>query len=127
MKRLHVSETIEVPLYRGYLNILISDSLDHVKIELPEFDSEELYAHLEYGNYDGRQGFFVIFNPNSKFRPITHGIIAHEALHAAYLILDMRGISIDYSHDEILAYLTEWVTDRIYESFKRNALLNKIK
>ena len=41
----------------------------------------------------------------------THGIIAHEAVHAAWIILGIAGVKTDRRNNEAMAYLVEWIVN----------------
>jgi hypothetical protein len=58
---------------------------------------------------------------------ITHGIIAHEAIHAVNYIAEYAGMQHDIVNDEPFAYLTEWVVDQVYKSVDKNGLTDKVK
>jgi hypothetical protein len=47
-------------------------------------------------------------------RAVTHGTIAHEAIHAANFLFGDRGIVLDADNDEAFAYFTEWIVDQVY-------------
>lgn len=122
-------QAFQIPLYRGYLVVVISNDIAKTKELFPKeiFDNNTVYAHCVYGNYKGQQGFYIVINPFSKYRSIFHGTIAHEALHACSFLLRQRGIEIDASNDEPQAYLIEWITDKVYEVLKKFNYTNKIK
>ena len=42
------------------------------------------------------------------------GTIAHEVMHVVCAICEYRGIEFRTENDEVLAYLTEWITKQIY-------------
>lgn len=58
---------------------------------------------------------------------ITNGIIAHESIHAADFIFNIRGIKHDYDNPESYTYFCEWIVDRVYECIIKNNLKHKIK
>lgn len=115
-------KSLQVPIYRGKLIILISNSLEKINKYLPDFDVTEIYAHATLGDYLSEHGYFIILNFNNKNRKITDGVITHEAFHISnYLLLD-RGVKADFINDEAQAYLMEWITDQIYKFINKKGL-----
>lgn len=117
------------PLYRGLLVITITNDLE----KLAEYDSyfkdhPIVYAHT-VGNheYKGKQAFQIILNPDSSKRKLYHSTIAHEAIHAANLLLDARGVVITQNNDEPLTYLVDWIIDEVYKYLRKLNLYDKIK
>lgn len=113
-EHLHIKH-IEIPLYRGYFIIIVTNSSDRVKKHIPIFPYDEVYAHSFSGNYRGRQGFMMVLNFKNGFRKIKHGVITHEAIHIAHFIADNRGIQANFNNDEPITYLAEWITDETYK------------
>lgn len=110
--------TFSIPIYRGRLVVIISNTdVSHI---IPNFDkTDDTYAHSYLDNYKNREAVFCLLNFSNKNRKITHGVIAHEALHLANYMAIRRGIALDVDNDEPIAYLVEWITDRIYEVCKK--------
>lgn len=52
---------------------------------------------------------FFTYNPNL----LTLGGIVHESLHVANHIFEMKGIHADETNDEHVAYLMQWVFERL--------------
>jgi len=109
-----------IPLYRGYLVIILSNSQKRVRKIIPEFHEPYIYAHSYFSNYKNRQGFFMILDPLAKYRAIKSGVVAHEAVHLASMIAYRRGFEPDFNNDEPLAYLTEWIVDFAHQTIKKN-------
>ena len=120
MKDYLIKNYCEVPLYRGHFILLLTNSADKVKDEIPDFSKEDVYAHTYLGGHKKKYGYYVILNYNSPYKEITHGCIAHEALHAANFIAATRGIEPSFENDEPMAYLIEWITDVIYRFSKKH-------
>jgi hypothetical protein len=104
---------IEIPLYRGILSLIISDNIKEIQTIIPEFDSEEIYAHAYYHKYKEKQCFSVIININNAGKKIKYGTIAHESVHICNMIFELRDIKIEFENDEPQAYLVEWVVDTV--------------
>lgn len=111
-------KSYEIPIYRGSLVVILTNSKARLQKHLPAFDRDVIYAHSWFDNFKGRQGFFVIFNFDSEYRKITHGAVTHESLHITHFIASRRGLMADFDNDESLAYLSEWISDKMYEFFK---------
>ena len=110
----------EIPLYRGYLVIILSNSRKKIRKLIPEFDESYVYAHSYFSNYRNRQGFFMILDPFAKYRAIKYGVIAHEGVHLANMILSRRGLEPSFVNDEAVAYLAEWIVDLAHQTIKKN-------
>lgn len=109
-------KAIPVPLYRGYLVILITNSENLLSKQIHSEPFRDLFAHTVYGEYNRRQGFFIILNFNNQYDArITNGTIAHEALHATNFILKNRGVIEDFNNDEPQAYLLEWIVHQVHQ------------
>lgn len=107
-------KALDIPIYRGKFIIIVSNDANKVKKYLPEFRDKSPYAHTWQINWNGNQGFAVVFNFENEHRPIFNGTIAHEALHVVDFILEDRGVQPDFINDEPSAYLLEWIVDEIY-------------
>jgi hypothetical protein len=51
---------------------------------------------------------------------ITHGVIAHEVLHAIHYIGQNLGFKPDFDNDEHLAYIMTYIIDKIYENIDKS-------
>lgn len=100
---------INVPIF--YTTITVSDKVEDVFYT--EHDQEQArHSYGQTGWYDGR-GVSMYIEPNCP--PDT---IVHECVHAAGIILKMRGIQYGPPpDDEALAYLTGWIYDQIKRKF----------
>lgn len=115
-------KSVRVPLYGGRLVMIFSNSSEKIKKTIPSWDKEtdEVYGHAWYINYKDRQGFAMILNFHSKRAKITHGTIAHEAMHLALYIAEERGIELDFKNPEPLTYIIGWIVDETYKYIKAN-------
>lgn len=116
-----------IPIYRGSLIVLLTNDVEEVKKYCPEFSKQDIYAHAVNASFDGIDGYFIILNPKSEYRQLTHGVIAHEVLHVVNMISINRGIECDLNNDEPIAYLTEWVCDFVYSALHDAKKMNCIK
>lgn len=106
---------LEVPLYRGTLVIIFTNDTEQLKKHLPAIDDEEVYAHAVLTDWKKKAGFVIVLNFENSFRKIHNGTITHEAIHAAHFIARERGIVADFSNDEPITYLAEFIADEIYK------------
>ncbi len=120
MKKYFYIKTLDIPIYRGKLVYIISNDVERLKINIPKFSDNEIYAHTYFREYCGKQGFYIILNFSSKYRNILHGTIAHECLHATNFILRDRGLELSVEGDEAQAYLLDYIVDKLYEFVKKN-------
>lgn len=117
----YISDQWDIPLYRGKLVLILSNNTERVsKVLKTEFEpNEQLYAHTILHDADGWQGFGIILNFWHEKVNVTHGTIAHEVSHVASMVLDDRGFIPDFKNDEARSYLTEWATDKVYETINQ--------
>jgi hypothetical protein len=108
---MHLKKEIHIPIYKNMLWIILSDNMEEVQKLVPDMNVPYLFGHT-VTSYDGRGDFIgVILNPkDAEFR---WSIVAHEAAHAAAIILRTRGVDGDYKNDEPYAYLLEWIFEQI--------------
>jgi hypothetical protein len=59
-----------------------------------------------------RGGLRICVAFHSKRRPITPTVV-HEAVHIVNMIFQEKGIAPDLENDEVQAYLTEFIADKI--------------
>lgn len=126
MKKYLLNKAIEIPLYGGYLVIVLSNSRKKVKKFLPSFDRSEVYAHAWADNYNGQQGYYVILNFDSEFSRLDPGAIAHEATHISSYLFDIRGMKPDFNNDEPQCYLIQWVVNEVFKFIHENNFQDKI-
>lgn len=96
---------------------MLSNSVELVNKEIPDFGGHEVYAHSLYRKWRKKHGNIMVLNPCSDIN-ITHGVIAHEAVHLAGFVADICGIVPDFNNDEPIAYLVEWITDQAHKFLK---------
>jgi hypothetical protein len=116
---IHIEES-DIPIYKGKLVIILTDSKKKLNKILPDFKDDEIYGHAWLAPYKNRAGYIIILNPTNSYS-ITHGVVSHEALHIVSFISKDRGIIMDPDNDEPLTYLIEYITDEVYR------VLNKYK
>lgn len=109
-----------VPLYPRTIDFVCSTSLKkfrkdyHFEEEIDDSIAHFCTTNLKYQkNKDYRVVIFL-----SKNDKLTHGILAHEALHAANSILDDIGYKFNPDDDEPICYLLTWIIDEAYKFIK---------
>lgn len=110
---LHITSK-KVPLYGGLIVIVLTNSNKKLGKYVYMKPKEEHFAFCVPGNYRNQGAFYCVLNFNNKDGKISHGVIAHEAVHLANFILKDAGVRCDYNNDEPLTYLVQWITNRIY-------------
>lgn len=113
-------KVVNIPLYEGKLVVVLTNSSEQLLNNSLDVKSDEPFAHAMFVNWKGYQGFVVVLNfEKPKGSRITHGIIAHEALHIVNFIADVKGFIPTLENDEPMTYLIEWVVDEIYKTMKK--------
>lgn len=120
-----ILKTIDIPIYYFKLKILVSDDPIEVRKVIKNFRRGNVFAHTAYNEESST--VCIVINPKYKHDVVTHGVIAHEAVHAAGFVLKDRGIQADFDNDEPHTYLTEWICNQIYKFLDKNKLMRKIK
>lgn len=121
-------KSIKVPLYVGRFDIVITDNVDDYEKVYNKFGKDEVFGHsietsCKKSNYTH---FVMVLNFNSNYK-ITHGIIAHEALHITSFILDRVGQEFDPNNHECFTYLIQWVTNEVYKFIYKNNIIVSFK
>lgn len=121
---MHKVKLYEIPLYRGYLAVIVTDNLRKLKKLIPEYTRDDIFASTYLTTINEFRTVATIFNPVDSSH-LTHGIISHEAYHAASFILDFAGHVSEFN-DEPTAYLVEWCADRIAENIPAEFIHQKV-
>ncbi len=108
-------KSLSVPLYRVKFVIVLTNSRELARKIILNFGSDDVYASAYFGRYRKKTAVFTLLNFDNQYRNVTHGCVAHEALHAANFIADYVGIQPSLEDDEAMSYLIEWITDEIYK------------
>lgn len=118
-------KSIKVPLYVGYFNIVITDSVsEYKKVFTDDYLVDTVYGHSIMTRTHKSENLVWAMVLNFKANdPITHGVIAHEALHIAAFILDYVGQNFDHHNHECFTYLIHWITDEVYKFLHQNKLV----
>lgn len=102
-----MKKTLTVPIYDRRLALF--DSVQ----EASDFCEKTTGECLEVGLLDGVAGransvYFIAINKDDA----TPAIVAHEALHCAWMMLEAVGVECTEQNHEALAYLVGWLVDR---------------
>ena len=114
------SEAFQVPIYKIKFVVVLSNDTEKLSKLIPEWDkNEDPYAHCMLDRHEEKAAVFVILNFHSEEDKITNGIICHEAIHAAGMILNRAEVISSFDNDEPLCYLAEWISNNIYAFIKK--------
>jgi hypothetical protein len=69
----------------------------------------------------------VAFNIDCEVNKVTHGVIAHEVMHAVHEILTTIGMKLSNDSEEAYAYLTGWLIDKVYKVVSENNIKIHLK
>lgn len=112
--------TFDVPLYPRKLWVLIGEDYEkHIsKFKRKEQILSRFPSHAEaatVGEIQDANSYAGILIWLSDPKVITHGVIAHEALHALdYIMFDINASAHKYEADnEQDCYLIEWIVDTV--------------
>lgn len=94
----------KVPLYHSAVIVL---SVAEYTKKFPTNWKDNVMAQVYASDGD----IYMSFDPQF----LTPGLIAHECLHAAMLLFDIKGIDVTPQHDEHLAYLLEFIYQNVYD------------
>ena len=124
-------KSIKVPIYVGRFDIVITDSVTEYKKVYTDNhleSSEYIYGHTirTRTHKSDKTVWAMVLNFNSDV-PITHGVIAHEALHVTAFILDWVNQDFDHNNHERFTYLIQWITDEVYKFLKQQNLEPRCK
>lgn len=110
-----------IPIYYGYLIIIISEDFKAVAKKFNLKENVELYGAFAWSriNKDDIPEFLVCVPPD-----VSNHLIAHEVVHIVNAVFLNRGIELDRNNDEPQAYLTGYVFKEI-ENFLNKSLQNK--
>ncbi len=121
MKKYLYKKTKKIPIYKGKLMIIITNSSKKLKKKLiPDFEYEDIYAHVRLINHKDWETFAIILNIEYPTDKITCGTIAHEAFHVVNMLAERRNFIADFNNDEPLAYILDWITDEIYAFIQKS-------
>lgn len=90
---------LDVPIY--CTRVYVCDSFDEQPYPEMEKDEAAPLACVWHKN----NNVYMTYNPNE----ITLGVLAHESLHIAHHIFEMRMVDADVKHDEHTAYLMQFI------------------
>lgn len=107
--------TVDIPIYHGYLRIVITK--DFIKAAKKLKIDDEGNDLSTFGSFVctskdniGHSQYNIFLN-----KDIDHDLLAHEVVHLVNAICVERKIKLDPFNDEPQAYLTGWITGEIYK------------
>jgi hypothetical protein len=66
---------------------------------------------------DGSVPYFILFIPYEERR-----IIIHECTHITHMIFELMGIPVETNNTEVIAYMTDFVCDKVFDAFDQRTL-----
>lgn len=137
---MEVRET-RIPLYKCRMHIVLTDSAEELLSYLEQasgmpppkedFESDDdIYAHVLNGSFKEREKcyhdcIYVVFN-DKALTPLSHGVIAHEALHVLNSQISKVNIDYDVVNDEPFTYLLEWIVNELTQFLSEHKAVIKI-
>lgn len=115
-------KTIGIPIYDGYINIVLADDINEA-IEHYGLGEKDCSCAFVMPDRKTKGIYWVVFG----LKKLSHNTIAHEIVHLVNLIFLDRGIKPDLKNDEPQAYLTGWLTDKMYKFIGAKIDLKNIK
>ena len=108
---------IEIPIYYGYLVIVVSDNYQEVAKKYNLKENVDLYGAFVWVKKKevGASEFLICIDEN-----ISNHLIAHEVVHLVNAIFLQTGCELDRQNDEPQAYLTGWVFQQIEKFLTKN-------
>lgn len=109
-------KNVHIPIYFGWLTVILADSVEELQKEHPEQDISPLACATVFTDEkvdNGTTNYVAAF-----FGQPEGQTIAHEAVHIVNRIFLDRGIQLTPYNDEPQAYLTGWVFETIAEALQ---------
>lgn len=112
---------LQIPIYGTHFIIIVGDNREKIEDKFNIDVSPDFFAHTIWGRLgigkDEVNCIYLAFNSGRTFRPLNHGIVAHEAYHASSMLFEYLGE--DQLHHEAQAYLIAYFTDEITKVLTR--------
>lgn len=108
------SKTIEIPIYRAELTIILDKDLSAIEKKYSSTSLEGFGAVTIKDDYKYRT-YLVVFTDKDDVSNIVH-----EVVHIKNYIYEDCAMKVNTDDDEPEAYLTAWLFDEIYKFLKTN-------
>jgi hypothetical protein len=105
---------LEIPMY--HTHVYVCDS--YKEQPYPDIDEDDGTPTACVWHKKG--AVYMTYKPEE----MNLGVLAHECLHIAHHIFEMRGIVADVTHDEHTAYLMEFVFDDLVKVLRLGGTKN---
>lgn len=115
----NVKGSFKVPIYEVRIYVALAPTIAEGVAMLPivmQKISDKLGCHESTACYMGEWPNFALIFTQGK---CSLGTVAHEIGHVSRKILADIGFKIEESNDEPLAYLEEYVTDKVHAILKK--------
>lgn len=107
-----IKETVEIPIYRGKLTIILDKNLSYIEKKFKTLSLKNYGAVALRHNKEPRH--YVV-----AFECIDNSLIAHEVVHIVNYVFQDTGVELDIRNDEAQAYLTGWLFSEIEKIIKK--------
>ncbi len=109
---------MEIPIYHSKVLIVEDEDVRETIETLTDGEMTSADAKAATLNMDSEDiHYMVVFEPK-----VDNGIIVHECVHLATMILNSKGYQFDPINDEPYAYLVQYLFDTIAKELARIAL-----
>jgi hypothetical protein len=95
---------IKIPIYEQSLLVVVSDNFKSVEKEFNLADTSNYNGVC----FENERGIVILIAPDSDL-----SVIAHESVHAAGILFDIVGATVDVKNDEPFAYLVGWIVEQV--------------
>ena len=105
--------TIPLDIYKEEITVILSNDTDKLnkKFDLVE---TEYFAMVTTSGGRGLD-IVIILNPLHSQCKLAVGTVAHESFHAAMHLAYHKGIDVEFSNQEPMAYLLEYITNKVHK------------
>lgn len=115
-----ITHNIEIEVFKAVVNVLIDKTVWKAlkSVDCVE-DDKEYYDGANAMHINTKSGYSILA---FKSKEITHGIIAHECMHAVFSIMDRKGISYCIQSEEAFTYVLGYLVDKVTGVFRDNGI-----
>ena len=122
----------KIPIYKIRMTLIESSNKEKVvkyfkRMDF-DFECEDIFAHIiEYHRKENNKKYYciyLVFNRENKHSKITHGVIAHEVVHATDAIFHYIE---EEKTEECYAYLVEYLINMICEFLEIDNIISTTK
>jgi hypothetical protein len=115
----------DIPVWESQLIVVVGSNWKHTKKCWEKVYSDRCDIDFQkwFGDFEKMQAGMCYFDDLRLAalhlsNPDNHGILAHECIHLAWKILEWKGVQLTESNHEALAYLVDWIMNRIIKEWE---------